>query len=93
MIQKHLPKPARIGLPVLVLLLALSVLAAPAAAADDTPEPELEVARPRGYLVLPGWPQLEDLLAAHGLRAIRTRAPVRIDDFGRQGELVNGVVG
>ncbi len=31
-------------------------------------EPAATASRPRGYLVLPGWPQIEDRLAAHGLR-------------------------
>jgi hypothetical protein len=32
---------------------------------------ELTLARPRGYLVLAGWPQIEELVAGHGLRAFR----------------------
>jgi hypothetical protein len=32
---------------------------------------ELTLARPRGYLVLAGWPQVEELVAGHGLRAFR----------------------
>jgi hypothetical protein len=32
---------------------------------------ELTLARPRGYLVLAGWPQVEELIAGHGLRAFR----------------------
>ncbi len=31
-------------------------------------EPALTLARPRGYLVLPGWPAIESRLEAHGLR-------------------------
>ena len=34
-----------------------------------TPVPELELARPRGYLVMSGWPQIEELVAGHGLKA------------------------
>ncbi len=34
-------------------------------------QPELVVPRPRGYLVLPGWPQIERLLTDHGLVARR----------------------
>jgi len=30
--------------------------------------PGVTVPRPRGYLVLPGWPQIEERLAGHGLR-------------------------
>jgi hypothetical protein len=33
-----------------------------------TPRIALTTARPRGYLVLPGWPQIERRLSAHGLR-------------------------
>jgi hypothetical protein len=32
-------------------------------------EPELELARPRGYLVHAGWPQLTDIIEAHNLVA------------------------
>jgi hypothetical protein len=35
------------------------------------PVAELTLARPRGYLVLAGWPQIEELVAGHGLRASR----------------------
>jgi hypothetical protein len=34
-------------------------------------EPELTVARPRGYLVLPGWPVIEQRLRDHGLHVER----------------------
>jgi hypothetical protein len=33
-----------------------------------TPRIALTTARPRGYVVLPGWPQIEGRLGAHGLR-------------------------
>jgi hypothetical protein len=33
------------------------------------PVAELKLARPRGYLVLAGWPQIAELIANHGLRA------------------------
>jgi hypothetical protein len=33
-----------------------------------TPRVTLSVPRPRGYLVLPGWPRIEQCLRAHGLR-------------------------
>ena len=35
------------------------------------PVPELELPRPRGYLVLSGWPQIEEVVTGHGLRAYR----------------------
>jgi hypothetical protein len=44
-----------------------------------SPEPELTLARPRGYLVLPGWPQIEARLAGHGLRVQRLVEPVDAD--------------
>ena len=33
------------------------------------PVPEMEIPRPRGYIVLAGWPQIEELVAGHGLKA------------------------
>ncbi len=45
----------------------------------QTPEAELTLARPRGYLVLPGWPQIEGLLAGHGLRVERLARPLDAD--------------
>lgn len=41
-------------------------------------EPGLTVSRPRGYLVLPGWPQVEDRLSVHGLRVERLTHPTRL---------------
>jgi len=41
--------------------------------------PDLEVARPRGYLVLPGWPQIEARLEAHGLEVLRLTKPARLE--------------
>ncbi len=35
--------------------------------------------RPRGYLVLPGWPQIEERLRGHGLRVEKLTQPVEID--------------
>lgn len=35
--------------------------------------------RPRGYLILPGWPQIEQRLRAHGLRVERLEAPAEIE--------------
>jgi len=43
------------------------------------PEPELTLARPRGYLVLPGWPQIEARLAGHGLRVQRLSEAIEAD--------------
>lgn len=40
--------------------------------------PGVTVARPRGYLVLPGWPQIEARLAGHDLRVERLTRPVEI---------------
>jgi len=34
-----------------------------------TPEPGLSLPRPRGYIVSAGWPQIEELVAGHGLVA------------------------
>jgi len=36
-----------------------------------TPVPELTLPRPRGYIVLAGWPQIEEVVTGHGLRAYR----------------------
>jgi hypothetical protein len=41
-------------------------------------EPELTVKRPRGYLVLPGWPVLEQKIEQHGLQAERLTEPVEL---------------
>src|SRR6185295_10326471 len=35
--------------------------------------------RPRGYLVLPGWPQIEDRLRGHGLRVERLTQPAELE--------------
>ncbi|HEV7669118.1 MAG TPA: M14 family metallopeptidase [Thermoanaerobaculia bacterium] len=40
---------------------------------------ELSVSRPRAYVVLPGWPQIEERLAAHGLRFSRVASPLEIE--------------
>jgi hypothetical protein len=42
-------------------------------------EAELTLARPRGYLVLAGWPQIEELLTGHGLTAWRLTSPLDAD--------------
>lgn len=39
-------------------------------------KPALTVPRPRGYLVLPGWPQIEERLEGHGLKVRRLEKPV-----------------
>jgi hypothetical protein len=39
----------------------------------------LAVPRPRGYLVLPGWPQIEERLRGHGLRVERVLKPMEIE--------------
>lgn len=40
--------------------------------------PGVTVPRPRGYLVLPGWPQIEERLAVHGLRVERLARPAAV---------------
>jgi hypothetical protein len=42
-------------------------------------EPELTVDRPRGYLVLPGWPVIERRLQNHGLRVERLVEDVQLE--------------
>jgi Zinc carboxypeptidase len=37
------------------------------------------VPRPRGYVVLPGWPQVASRLRAHGLRVDRVAAPAEVE--------------
>jgi hypothetical protein len=44
-----------------------------------TAEPDLELARPRGYLVHAGWPQLVEIVEAHGLVARRIPRSIRLD--------------
>ncbi|MEP7011046.1 MAG: M14 family metallopeptidase [Acidobacteriota bacterium] len=39
----------------------------------------LSVPRPRAYVVMPGWPQIEERLAAQGLRFSRVAAPLEIE--------------
>jgi len=43
------------------------------------PVAELKLARPRGYLALAGWPQIEELVAGHGLRASRLSEDIEIE--------------
>jgi len=42
-------------------------------------EPDLTVVRPRGYLVLRGWPAIEQRLRGHGLRVEQLARPVELD--------------
>jgi hypothetical protein len=44
-----------------------------------SPQPELSLARPRGYLVAAGWPQIEEVVAGHGLRAYRVTKATALD--------------
>jgi hypothetical protein len=39
----------------------------------------LSLPRPRGYLVMPGWPQIEQRLRTHGLRVETLREPVEME--------------
>jgi hypothetical protein len=43
------------------------------------PVAELTLARPRGYLVLAGWRQIEELVTGHGLRASRLAADTELE--------------
>ncbi|HEX5720927.1 MAG TPA: M14 family metallopeptidase [Thermoanaerobaculia bacterium] len=49
------------------------------------PKVAMTLPRPRGYLVPPGWPQIEQRLRAHGLRAYRVRD--RTNDAGFEMEV------
>ena len=40
---------------------------------------ELKLARPRGYLLLAGWPQVEELVAGHGLRAFKLNGDTELE--------------
>jgi hypothetical protein len=42
-------------------------------------EPSVTTPRPRGYVVLPGWPQIEERLSGHGLRAERLTEPAEVE--------------
>lgn len=42
-------------------------------------EPGVTVPRPRGYLVLPSWPQIEERLSLHGMRVERLKRPARLE--------------
>ncbi len=41
--------------------------------------PTAKLARPRGYLVLPGWPRIEAVLRGQGLEVLRLATPVEIE--------------
>jgi len=43
------------------------------------PVAEQTLARPRGYLLVAGWPQVEELIAGHGLRAFRLNADTQLE--------------
>lgn len=43
------------------------------------PLPELALPRPRGYLVTAGWPQIEEVVAGHGLRSARLAAAAELE--------------
>lgn len=42
-------------------------------------KPAAALPRPRGYLVLPGWPQIEQRLRGHGLRVERVEQPAELE--------------
>lgn len=42
-------------------------------------EPELTLPRPRGYLVLPGWPEIESRIVEHGLRFERLPREIELE--------------
>jgi hypothetical protein len=44
-----------------------------------TPSVARSVSRPRGYVVLPGWPQIEQRLTGHGLRFAKLPAAVEME--------------
>ncbi len=43
------------------------------------PVPEMVLARPRGYVVLPGWPQIADVLTGHRLRVYEITSNTEIE--------------
>jgi hypothetical protein len=43
------------------------------------PEASIVLPRPRGYLVLPGWPEIEDRLGLHDLRFEHLEGPVELE--------------
>jgi hypothetical protein len=42
-------------------------------------KPRGKLARPRGYLVLPGWPQIDAVLRGQGLRVEKLASPIEMD--------------
>jgi hypothetical protein len=44
-----------------------------------TPVPELTLPRPSGYILLAGWPQIEEVVTGHGLRAYRIEKVAELD--------------
>jgi hypothetical protein len=40
---------------------------------------ELKLPRPRGYLVLAGWPQIDELVSGHGLRAFKLKTDTELE--------------
>lgn len=43
------------------------------------PVPELTLPRPRGYVVLPGWPQIENVVAGHRLRVFEVTVETELE--------------
>jgi hypothetical protein len=43
------------------------------------PVPELTLPRPRGYIVLPGWPQIDEVVAGHGLRVFEVTGDTELE--------------
>jgi len=43
------------------------------------PVAELTLPRPQGYIVLAGWPQIEEVVAGHSLRAYRLMSEIELD--------------
>jgi hypothetical protein len=41
--------------------------------------PDVVRRRPRGYVLLAGWPEIEERIAAHGLRTVRLEAPIELE--------------
>ena len=52
------------------------------------PKVALTLPRPRGYIVLPGWPQIEQRLRTHGLRVYRIRDLAHLDGIDLEVETI-----
>ena len=52
------------------------------------PKVAMTLPRPRGYLVPPGWPQIEQRLRAHGLRVYRVRDRTNPEGFELEVETI-----